>query len=98
MTYDESLPGGKRYEAEDIPEDVESVVRTEAEISGLSLNRAFLNVLKRGAQQSRNLNSSAIRNTKGAFSRFCGVWKDDETAVFDGHLLEQRVVDEEMWQ
>jgi hypothetical protein len=36
----------------DIPEDVELVVRNEAENNGMSLNKAFLSVLRRGAKQN----------------------------------------------
>jgi hypothetical protein len=36
----------------DIPEDVERVVRNEAENNGMSLNKAFLSVLRRGAKQN----------------------------------------------
>ena len=36
----------------DIPEDVERVVRNEAENNGMSLNKAFLSVLRRGANQN----------------------------------------------
>lgn len=36
----------------DVPEDVERVVRNEAENNGMSLNKAFLSVLRRGARQN----------------------------------------------
>jgi|APIni6443716594_1056825.scaffolds.fasta_scaffold211532_3 hypothetical protein len=36
----------------DIPEEVEQVVRKEAENRGMSLNKAFLSVLRRGAKHA----------------------------------------------
>lgn len=36
----------------DIPDDVELVVRNEAENNHISLNKAFLSVLRRGARQN----------------------------------------------
>lgn len=81
----------------DIPDDVEAVVRSEADLRGVSLNKAFLTVLKRGAQQAQVSSSPAVR-TKGRFARFCGIWSDEEAAVFDEATDKQRSIDRELWQ
>lgn len=80
----------------DIPDDVESVVRSEAELRGVSLNKAFLTLLKRGVQQSHIL-SAPCERTKGRFTRFCGIWSDEEAAVFDEATDRQRSIDKELW-
>jgi hypothetical protein len=49
----------------DIPEEVEQVVRNEAESKGMSLNKAFLSVLRRGAKHNA-LVESKQRRTRSA--------------------------------
>lgn len=81
----------------DIPEDVEAIVRSEADVRGVSLNKAFLAVLKRGAQQVA-IPLVSHERTKGRFTRFCGVWDDSEASVFDDATDKQRSIESELWQ
>ncbi len=80
----------------DIPDDVESVIRNEADLRGVSLNKAFLTVLTRGAQQTQ-LVPASVELTKGRFARFCGIWSDEEATAFDGAADKQRRIDSELW-
>ncbi len=81
----------------DIPEDIETIVRSEADVRGVSLNKAFLTVLKRGALQV-TVPVVPHERTKGRFTRFCGVWSDEEAAVFDDATGSQRMIERELWQ
>lgn len=82
----------------DIPDEIEMIARNEANRQGISLNKAFLTLLRRSTQQNTAQLSSADKKRNSRFSRFCGVWSDTEAAEFDKVLLEQRVIDNEAWQ
>ena len=82
----------------DIPDDIEMIARTEASRQGVSLNKAFLTLLRKSTQQTVAQPSSVDKKSKSSFSRFCGVWSDAEATEFDKALLEQRKIDNEAWQ
>ncbi len=81
----------------DIPDEIEAVVRAEAGLRGVSLNKAFLSLLTRGAQHVQAASVQVVR-PKGRFARFCGVWTDEEAGVFDTSTDKQRSIDRELWQ
>ncbi|MBI5142812.1 MAG: hypothetical protein HZA20_11590 [Nitrospirae bacterium] len=80
-----------------IPEEIESIARKEADGMGVSLNKALLMLLRKGAarQASADVKISA---PKGRFKAFSGLWSEDEAADFDASLREQRSVDAEIWK
>ena len=80
-----------------IPDEVEAIVRSEADSRGVSLNKAYLTLLKRGAQYTAAIEAPQKRE-KGRFARFCGIWSEEEAAVFDESTLNQRPLDPELWQ
>jgi hypothetical protein len=81
-----------------IPEDVESLVKDEARTKGVSLNKAFVSLLRKGLErQPRSVRFDAYR-TSDEFRQFLGLWTEDEAAAFDGALAEQRGVDEDLWR
>ena len=82
----------------DIPEEIEAVVRSEAAERGVSLNKAFLSLLKRGFQQAARTPEIRKARTRDSFSRFCGLWSTEEAGEFDDALDEQRRIDGEVWQ
>jgi len=82
----------------DIPDEIEMLARDEAVKQGVSLNKAFLTLLRKSTQQKFVQLPSADKQRSNRFSRFCGVWKDVEANEFDKVLLEQRNIDEEAWQ
>ncbi len=82
----------------DIPEEIEMVVRNEASKKGVSLNKAFLALLRKGTQQAIVQSPAVSRQRKSRFSRFCGIWSDEDAVEFDKALLEQRKIDNEAWQ
>jgi hypothetical protein len=82
----------------DIPEEIEMIVRDEANRQGVSLNKAFLSLLRKSTQQNTAQLSPEVKKRSGRFSRFCGVWTATEAAEFDKVLIEQRSIDNEAWQ
>jgi hypothetical protein len=81
----------------DIPDEIEMVARNEASRQGISLNKAFLSLLRKSTQQTTNQLSSEDKKRNSRFLRFCGVWTETEAAEFDKALLEQRNIDSEVW-
>ncbi len=81
----------------DIPDDIEAIVRSEAAVRGVSLNKALLTVLKRGAEQV-SVPFVHQKRIKDRFTRFCGVWNDDDAANFDDATDKQRTIESELWQ
>ena len=81
----------------DIPDEIEMIARNEANKQGISLNKAFLTLLRKSTQQNVTQLSSIDKKRKSRFSRFCGVWTDTEATEFDKALLEQRNIDNEAW-
>ena len=82
----------------DIPDEIEMVARNEASKQGVSLNKAFLALLRKGTQLAIAQSPAASRQRKSRFSRFCGIWSDEDASLFDKTLLEQRKIDDEAWQ
>lgn len=82
----------------DIPEEIEMVARNEASKQGVSLNKAFLALLRKGTQQTITQSPALTSQRKSRFSRFCGVWNEDDAVEFDNALLDQRKIDNEAWQ
>ena len=80
-----------------IPDEIEIIAREEASRQGVSLNKAFLTLLRRSTQKNFAQSSAADIKRGSRFSRFSGVWSDAEAAEFNKVLLEQRTVDEEVW-
>lgn len=82
----------------DIPDEIEMLARGEADRQGISLNKAFLSLLRKSTQQTTTQSFSPTNKSSASFSRFCGVWSDDEAAEFDKALKVQRGIDDEAWQ
>lgn len=82
----------------DIPDEIEMIARDEANRQGISLNKAFLTLLRKSTQQSIPQVPATDMKRGSRFSRFSGVWSDAEAVEFNKVLLEQRTVDEEAWR
>lgn len=79
-----------------IPEDIEHIVKKEAKESGTSLNKAFISLLRRGAEcQTRP--TSGKKSQSGEFNAFLGLWSEDDAASFNASIKTQRRIDEEIW-
>lgn len=82
----------------DIPDEIEMIARDEASRQGVSLNKAFLSLLRKSTQKNAAQSSASDMKRGSRFSRFSGVWSETETADFDKVLLEQRTIDNEAWR
>lgn len=92
-------PTMRQMTLRDIPDEIENLARSEASRQGISLNKAFLALLKKSAQEVKSRNVTLSDKSPGnRFSRFCGVWSDEDANDFDAALKEQRRVDDEAWQ
>lgn len=81
-----------------IPDEIEMVARSEAGKQGVSLNKAFLTLLRKGTLQTITQSPAITSQCKSRFSRFCGIWNDEDADKFDAALLEQRKIDNDEWQ
>ena len=79
-----------------ISADIEIVAQEEARTRGVSLNKAFLSLLRKGAEQQAAPRKKRTRATS-EFSQFLGLWKEEDAASFDESLREQREIDAELW-
>jgi hypothetical protein len=101
MTQSESEGGTcmRQMTLRDIPDEIEMIARNEANRQGISLNKAFLTLLRKGTQSFKVQNiTSADTVSLNRFSRFCGVWTEDDAVEFDTALQEQRNIDKEAWE
>jgi hypothetical protein len=80
-----------------IPDDIETIAQKESKGKGMSLNKAFLSLLRKGAEQQESASRVKRSRTKSEFSQFLGLWREDEAAVFDKSLGEQREIDTGLW-
>jgi hypothetical protein len=80
-----------------IPEDIETIAENEAKSRGVSLNKAFLSLLRKGAEQQAHLARGKKSRAGSEFKQFLGLWNKEEAAVFDKSLKDQRGIDSEQW-
>ena len=80
-----------------IPEEIEKKARKEANSKGLSLNKAFLSLLKgssgigiRPKKRHKTLNHD--------LDHLSGKWTKEEAETFDRNLGLQRRIDETLWK
>jgi len=78
-----------------ISDDVERAVKKEAGKKKLSLNKAFLLLIEKGAGVKGEAGKKAAYHD---LDRFCGTWPAREASVFEKTLGRQRKVDEELWK
>jgi len=79
-----------------IPEEVQKVVKKEAERKGVSLNRAFISVLARAASGKSPEKKKKVLHHD--LDHLAGLWSREESAAFEKNLRGQRKVDEELWK
>jgi hypothetical protein len=79
-----------------IPEDIEHIVKKEAKANGTSLNKAFISLLRRGADHQTK-SQRGKESQSGKFKAFLGLWSEEEASPFDASIKTQRKIDEELW-
>lgn len=80
-----------------IPDEVERIIKREADKKGLSLNKALLSLLEKGAGTK-----GREKKKKTALSHdldhLAGVWSKEEAETFERNLKLQRKIDEDLWK
>jgi hypothetical protein len=80
-----------------IPEEIEKKAKKEADSKGLSLNKAFLSLLK----GSSGISLKAKKRTKTLnhdLDHLSGKWTKEEAETFNRNLRPQRKIDEDLWK
>lgn len=80
-----------------IPNDVENIAQEEAKSKGVSLNKAFLSLLRKGAEQKAHPPRGKRHHGRSEFGKFLGLWSAEEADDFDESLRQQREIDTELW-
>jgi hypothetical protein len=79
-----------------IPDEVEKIIKREANRKGLSLNKAFISLLERaaGAKGKEKKKKTLYRD----LDHLSGIWTKEETQTFNKKLQLQRKIDEDLWK
>ena len=79
-----------------IPEEVEKMIKKEAEKKGLSLNKAFISLLE------KLVGTKGKEKKRIAFhldlDHLSGIWSKEEADTFKRSLQFQREIDEDLWK
>ena len=78
-----------------LPKDVEKLLREEAALEGVSLNKAAVRLMRRGAGLEEK--KSALR-VGSSLDRFMGAWSERESRDLDAATAVFSRIDEGFWQ
>lgn len=78
-----------------IPEDIEKMVRKEAEKKRVSKSKALISILERGAGKRTERREKTLYHDLDHLS---GVWTKEEARAFKKNLALQRNIEEELWK
>ena len=79
-----------------IPEEIERMIKKEAEREGLSFNKAFISLLERATGLKAKERKKKILYHD--LDHLSGIWTKDEAETFQRSLAFQRGIDEELWK
>jgi hypothetical protein len=79
-----------------IPEEIERMIKKEAEREGLSFNKAFISLLERATGLKAKERKKKILYHD--LDHLSGIWAKDEAEIFQRSLAFQRGIDEELWK
>lgn len=79
-----------------VPADIESLAQKVAKSNSVSLNKAFLSLLRKWADQLA-MHRRERKHRGSEFGPFLGLWGKDEAVDFDASLREQRQINKELW-
>ena len=78
-----------------IPEDVKQTVQHEAQVRGVSLNKAIIALLEKAVGGKTGQKKHALHHD---LDHLAGIWSREESAAFEKTLKSQRKVDAELWK
>ena len=76
-----------------VPAMLQEAIQRRAETDGLSLNKTVIRMLEEAAGQR----TASVRELHEDLDHLAGTWSEEEAAVFEAALVEQRRVDPELW-
>ena len=79
-----------------IPDEIEKMIKKEAERKGLSFNKAFISLLERAT--GLRTKEKKKKNLYHDLDYLSGIWAKEEAETFQRNLEFQRVIDEELWK
>jgi len=79
-----------------IPDEVEKIIKREANRKGLSLNKAFISLLERAAGAKGKEKKKRI--IYHDLDHLSGIWAKEEAKIFVKNLEFQRKIDEGLWK
>ncbi len=79
-----------------IPDEVERMIKKEAERKRLSLNKAFILLLEKasGVRGKEKKKTVSYRD----LDHLSGIWTKEEAETFKSNLESQRKIDEDLWK
>ena len=77
-----------------VDEPLEKLIKSKARSEGLSINKT----LKKLLEESLGIKPAGTDRHRGAFSAFCGIWKDKDLADFENNTKDLRQIDPEDWK
>jgi hypothetical protein len=79
-----------------IPDEIERMIKKEAERKGLSLNKAFVSLLERAA--GLKVKEKKKKTLYHELDHLSGIWAKEEVESFERSLAFQRKIDEDLWK
>ena len=86
----------KQITVRGIPNKIESIIKKEAKIKGLSLNRAIISLLEKAAGKKGKEKKNRILYHD--LDNLSGLWTKEEAETFEINLNLQRKIDENLWK
>ncbi len=79
-----------------IPDEVEKMIKKEAEKKKLSLNKAFISILEKaaGVKGEEKKKKTLYRD----LDHLSDIWTKEEAKTFNKKLQLQRKIDEDLWK
>ena len=77
-------------------DELAETIRQVAELDGISLNKAALKLLRKGAGLSEN--GGQADTVGSSLDHLIGTWSRDEADQFDASLEEFEKIDESIWK
>lgn len=79
-----------------IPDEIERMIKKEAQRKGLSLNKAFVALLESAA--GLKVKENRKRTLYHELDHLSGIWAKEEAESFERSLAFQREIDEDLWK
>jgi len=86
----------RQFTVRGLSEEVEKIIRTEAERKGISLNKAFISVIEEAAGIKKEYKKR--KENYHDLDHLCGILSEDEGDELINNIDLQRTIDKELWE